>query len=491
VPTPRELIVQMKAVQAELERRRAQTDPSFFCPQKPTPKQAEFLGITAAEALYGGGAGGGKSSTLLMAALEFVHVAGYAALILRRTYADLALPGAIMARALEWLLPKGVDWSDKDKTFTFPSGATLTFGYLDADRDRYRYAGSEFQFLGFDELTQFPEGWYRFLLSRLRKGKALDVPLRVRCASNPGDLGHEWVYRRFVDEKTREDRVFVPALLSDNPHIDAEEYEKALRLLDPVTRMQLLEGKWVRDAGGLVYAWFSEARNLVERAPPCKYYVLGIDFGFVDSTAFAVLGWNDNDPCVYVLESYKHARMTPSEAAEEVRRLTKQYDFVKIVGDTGGLGKGYAEEARRRFAIPIEAAQKTNKRGYIDLLNGALAGVTGGVPTLRLVEGANRDLVAEWLVLPWTKDRKKPAEGFEDHVADAVLYGWRACKAYAEEELDAGPPAGTPEYYARLEEKEYGAYMEKLEAEKRERDEETGFDGVVDAFAEGFDAGLH
>ena len=86
--------------------------------------------------------------------------------------------------AKAWWIPQGVAWNDKDKRFTFPSGATVTFGYLDTERDRYRYQGAELQFVAFDELTQFPKAWYIYLLSRLRRMQGSEVPLRVRSASN-------------------------------------------------------------------------------------------------------------------------------------------------------------------------------------------------------------------------------------------------------------------------------------------------------------------
>ena len=38
-----------------------------------------------------------------MAALQYVNVPGYAAILFRRSYGDLALPGAIMDRAFSWL----------------------------------------------------------------------------------------------------------------------------------------------------------------------------------------------------------------------------------------------------------------------------------------------------------------------------------------------------------------------------------------------------
>ncbi len=70
-----------------------------WIPQRPTIRQALFLTDPRLEVLYGGSGGGGKSSGLLMAAAQYVEVPGYAALLLRRTYQDLALPGALMDRA--------------------------------------------------------------------------------------------------------------------------------------------------------------------------------------------------------------------------------------------------------------------------------------------------------------------------------------------------------------------------------------------------------
>jgi len=63
---------------------------SPWVPHAPTTKQAAFLAVPVREALFGGAAGGGKSDSLLMAALQYVDEPGYAAILFRRTYADLA-----------------------------------------------------------------------------------------------------------------------------------------------------------------------------------------------------------------------------------------------------------------------------------------------------------------------------------------------------------------------------------------------------------------
>jgi predicted phage terminase large subunit-like protein len=228
-----------------------------FCDQggTPTPRQKAFLACNHyREGLFGGQAGGGKSSALLMAALQYAEVPGYSALLLRRTYADLALPGALMDRAGEWLQPTAASWNSSTKTWHFPSGATITFGYLENEKSKYRYQGSELQYIAWDELTQFPLSVYTYLFSRLRKtrGGHLDnVPLRVRAGSNPGGEGHAWVYERFIVGATENARtgrrLFIPASLLDNPHVDAQSYTESLAELDEVTKAQLLQGLWITD----------------------------------------------------------------------------------------------------------------------------------------------------------------------------------------------------------------------------------------------------
>ena len=216
-----------------------------FCPEEASLNQRVFLRCYALEALFGGAAGGGKSSALLMAALQYVDVPNYSAILFRRTFADLSLPGALMDRFKSWISNyDDIHWNNNSFIATFPSGARISFGYLNNAGDYLRYKGSEFQFIGMDEVTEIRESDYRYLFSRLRRpagGPLSQVPLRMRCASNPAP---NWVRQRFIVEGIQENRIFVPSKLTDNPGIDAASYRQALSALDPVERRRLEEGDW-------------------------------------------------------------------------------------------------------------------------------------------------------------------------------------------------------------------------------------------------------
>ena len=234
-----------------------------YIPIIPTAKQSAALLMNGErELLYGGAAGGGKSVYLLNAALQYVDVPGYAAILFRKTFSDLMLPGALIPMSQQWLAPfletGSVKWQDKEKKYTFlESGATLSFGYLDAGGDHLRYQGAEFQFVGFDEVTHINPESYRYLFSRLRRKKGVNIPIRLRASANPGGVFGEYYYERFfidnIDQDTnKRRRIFLQAGLTDNPHVDEIAYREALAELDPITRAQLEDGNWeIRPKGDL------------------------------------------------------------------------------------------------------------------------------------------------------------------------------------------------------------------------------------------------
>lgn len=233
----------------------------------------------------------------------------------------------------------------------------------------------------------------------------------------------------------------------DNPRVSKQWLENERRHCERVGKalwfQQEYECAFIATGAGLVYP-YDQDRNYTARMATHEgwQFVLAIDYGFIDSTAFVVVGWRKNDPVVYVIESAKVEKKTPSEIADLTKKYTMRYAFARVIGDLGGLGKGYAEETRRRYRIPIEAADKNNKRGYLDLFSGDLRG------GLIKVFPGNERLLAEWSALPWNDDRSFPADGYDDHLADACLYAWRASYGFLEETRQQAPDPGSPEALA-------------------------------------------
>lgn len=268
-----------------------------YCKHKPQVNpltgcspQAKFLMTDVPETLYGGAAGGGKSDAMLMAALQYVHVPNYSALILRRTYPQLSQEGGLIPRSHEWLASTDAEWNAQEKHWTFPSGAVLAFGHMAYELTKYDYQSGEYQFIGFEELTQFSETQYRYMHSRTRRLEGSEVPIRVFSTSNPGGVGHDWVRARFIDggtpgepfipQEPDEDnplpRLFIPASLDDNPSLDRATYIRSLANLDPLTRAQLLNGDWTANAlGGLFErAWFEIVDEAPANIPTVRYWDL-------------------------------------------------------------------------------------------------------------------------------------------------------------------------------------------------------------------------
>ena len=141
-----------------------------------------------------------------------------------------------------------------------------------------------------------------------------------------------------------------------------------------------------------------------------------------------------NLPDFYVVESFKKSHMLPVDIAAKVRELDAAYNFTTMVADTGGLGKSIVEEFRKRYSLPLKAAEKRNKGSYIELLNDDLA--TGKVKVL------DQSILSEWDVLQWDEDRRKEDPRFENHLSDACLYAWRESRHYTFQEDESYIPEG-------------------------------------------------
>lgn len=330
------------------------------------------------------------------------------------------------------------------------NGSTILLGGADDAEAIERLRGGKYLRAAIDECGSFSPDILRALIVDILRPALGDLRGQLLLTGTPSRVCVGFFFDVCTD-KTLGWSIHHWTVL-DNPYFkEPAAYLEEERKLNhwteshPVYMREWL-GKWVQAADQLVYQ-YNRIRNAIDRRPddsPQIRYVLGVDFGFKDSTAWSVWAYYDNKPETWCLESFKRPGLTPGQAAEVTAQLQGRYgDFDAIVGDSGGLGKGYIEEAKRRFGIPFEAADKRNKRGYIELMNGDMQ---SGL--LKVVAHMNEDYLVEMATLPW-KDasREEEAPGFENHITDASLYAWRKCRAWAHIKDEKRPEKGSAAWW--------------------------------------------
>lgn len=359
-----------------------------YCPHLKTVSlpQAVFLLDDRREAGYGGAAGGGKSDALLMAALQYVDVPDYNALVLRRTFPELRGAEGLLNRALGWLTRTDARPTEEGKLWTFPSGATLRFGHVETELDRFNYDGQAYQFVGFDELTSFTELQYDHIgFTRMRGGPSLDVPIRTRGSCTPTGQGYGWVKRRFITHRAP-DVLFVPAKVGDNPDgIDVDEYRASLERVPEGLRRRLLDGDWSAFEGAAFPSFDERIHVVAPFAVPVAWERFEcMDFGVSNPSAWHVVA-TDYDGNLVVFDTLygpnrdgagKALGGLPSEIAPLV--LRKRAEGWEQHGDDGwklGTNRVWADPSiRNTEGIANQFGKKTSvMQEFSDLGVGGLS----------------------------------------------------------------------------------------------------------------------
>ena len=69
-------------------------------------------------------------------------------------------------------------------------------------------------------------------------------------------------------------------------------------------------------------------------------FILGLDLGYHDDTAFVVAAWSPTHPTLYYVHVEKHTKWTIEQVAHRAKQLEDTFGgFMVRISDTGGLGK--------------------------------------------------------------------------------------------------------------------------------------------------------
>ncbi len=302
-------------------------------------KQREYISAyfdkTTEQIGYGGARGGGKSHVLRAAKiLRRVVYPGTTGLLIRRTVAEVRANHRDQVKQLCQMYDIPVRYVSDERTFHFPRGGKLILGYMNRAKDLELYQGNEYDDIDIDELTQHAEINVQLLFASCRStpaGAATMCMPKRGGSCNPGGVGHKWVKKHFVEERTRDPKtVWVQARLRDNVHLLKHDPEYGRRLVEglpPWKISQWLDGDWDVVEG----AYFSIPPSAIRKVdiPYHAKVTAGVDWGYYPS-AFAVVyvaRWKDSfgRDFAHVFQEIKRHRLELDEQAYEVKELEKTF----------------------------------------------------------------------------------------------------------------------------------------------------------------------
>lgn len=403
----------------------------------PSERQREFFLSRARHTAYGGARGGGKSWAMrrkfILLALRYP---GLNLLLLRRTLPELRENHLIpMQRELYGFAV----YNSAERVFRFPNGSRITLGYCDTLQDVYRYQGQEYAVIGLEEATHFTEEQMRFLTTCNRTTRK-DFSPRMYYTCNPGNVGHAWVKRLFIDRlfaenENPDDYLFIPARIYDNKVLlDADpNYIRQLEALPEELRRAHLDGDWDIHAGQY-FREFSRDRHVIEPFELPSWW-----------RRFRSMDWGYNDPCcvlwhavdgenrVYTYRELYVRETRAAEVASMVLELSRgesiSYTVASpdmwqkrgaLLSGSGGFEGETLAELFTSSGLSLTPADNSRIPGW-NRVRDFLAAAPDGRPNWLCFSDC-RNLIRQLPALQFDQHNREDAADGDDHAPEALRY---------------------------------------------------------------------
>jgi len=422
-----------------------------------------FMETDAEEVLYGGAASGGKSHALRAIGVSYCLLnPGAVVVLFRRTFRELEDTHILR---LQMELPTYIaSYKASQHDFIFENGSILMLRFCEKEEDVRTYDTFEADMMLFDELTAFSEFQYVYLTTRCRSTKAWWKGPKIMSATNPGNVGHLWVKKRWVDfakpfEKKRAPitqggmiRQFIPAKVADNPTLMKRDpgYVNRLQGLPEEEKRAKLFGDWGVFSGQFFQRWREEVHlyNTFDTPPAEWLRYMFVDWGL--AVPHAVL-WAARPPGTNFIWLYREqygagvpTREQARLAAQKVRASGEKIEYIicdpamfaKEKDAEGDYMASVADIWKDEFAGTTEVIRGNNERvqGW-SVVRECLdwqgietpSGTTVLVPPRIRIHKTNCPNLARTLpALVHSKNNPEDVNtDSEDHASDALRYGVR------------------------------------------------------------------
>jgi len=318
----------------------------------------------ADEILYGGATYGGKSFWLLMHTMMHCMTWGKNAFtaFFRRTYKQLE--ETIIPEVMRHLDGKLGEYRSSDKVFRWYNGAETRFCHMENRDDIQSHQGTNFTLMAWDELTHFEQDMYTGMFAWNRTPYPGAIHCQMIAATNPGNIGHQWVFDRFIRDREpmkvyeyetppiiisghaepvhRMSRIFVPAKATDNKVGMKNDPRYLSRLRQGLSEDRfraLVEGDWNYFEGMAFSEWDEKKHVLAKpfKIPQDWKVIRCMDWGYKEPFYVGWLAQNPENKQIFLVdelygyrEGERGAIKGPEKPPQDVRAEIESYEHVNV-----------------------------------------------------------------------------------------------------------------------------------------------------------------
>lgn len=364
-------------------------------------------------------------------------------------------------------------------SITFPNHSVIYLSGAKDTNEIEKFRGLAIKLCYIDEAQSFRE-YIKELIDDVLSPALMDYSGTLCLIGTPGPIPtgyfhdcslessswskHHWTFwdNPFIIEKSKK---------THKQMLDRELKRRGVPITDPSIQREWF-GKWVLDSDSLLIHYKSSINDFAA-LPALPYnskyhYIMGVDLGYNDADAIAIIAWSEATPITYLVEEIVTEKQGITELVQQIELLSKKYTVDKIVMDEGGLGKKIAEEIRRQKHIPIQGADKKLKMQNVAFLNDALR-------TGRFMAKVSSKFAQDTYLVEIDRDKSTPdkiavSSKYHSDIIDAVLYAFKESPAFSYTQPKKVLIPGTKEWAAAqaddMFEKELEALQEQAELDK-------------------------